>query len=322
MKLKLKELNGSFNNLEALVVSSEVKLSTKGSEYLQLSITDGLCTVTAKKWNCSEGDKVFTKGSVISATGKVETWNGNKSIILDSIYPSVTEASEFYKHGPSVHDFIVAYFNSLDLGDETSDIVRLTRSILKRYNREFFTVPAAVKMHHDYREGLAQHTMEVVDIALKSYDSRIDLTNETLDRSLIVCGALLHDIGKCECYSFEDGVPCMTEVGKFKDHLVVGSQILNEEAVILSIDRTQDWFLMLDHIVLSHHGKLEYGSPVAPCFPEARLIHLADLMSAQMAMIDSAVSEIDGEWGTKRDFIFGSYLFAGNKQNDNGGIVK
>lgn len=307
MLMKINELVGKFKDVDFLVVSSKIKPSSNGSEFIELDLTDGKSNIMAKKWDVSTNR--FPKGSVVLISGEMSEWKKTTSILISSIQPSTLKPEDLYRRAPnSVGDLLGTLYSTLnELPD--SEMKTVTVSLINRYRKQFIEVPAAIKMHHNYREGLLQHTAEVVSMAKSLLKSRVTLTEDLFDESLVVCGANLHDIGKCLCYKIKDGVPEMTNLGKFKDHLVVGSQMLNEEAHLLGIDVNQRWFMMLDHIIVSHHGKLEWGSPVAPCFPEAELVFMADLDSSHLTMMRETLDVQKETWSDKRDFRFNSYLY-------------
>lgn len=316
-KIKIKEFKSSEEQEvlgELLIKSADIKLTSNGLQFLTMILTDGEQEIEAKKWNTSE--KMFDKGEVVQIRGTKNLYNGNVSIVISEMYKSECDPIEFKKHGPNkAEDCFLEIISVVDTVSD-SQLALLTLDILKDNRDLFLTVPSAVGHHHNYEGGNCQHTYEVLISALNEVNISNKLSKLSLDADLVICGAALHDIGKLWCYRMNGEVPEMTTIGKFKDHLVVGSQILNEKAIELGIDRTQEWFMMLDHIILSHHGKLEWGSPVAPCFPEAYIVHQADMNSSNLSAMSKSIEEISGEWGTKRDWKFNSYLYKGGGRNN------
>lgn len=306
---ELKEINGDF-----LVIKSEVLPASNGSNYLMLTLSDGKQEIVAKMWNYASNVKP-EPNEVIAIEGVPSEWKGTISITVKEIIPSEMSPLEFKKHGPNTAEECCVKILHKLLDVESESIKKLCIAMIKDNKDLFLSAPAAVGKHHAYEGGLAQHTLEVMVSAVSEVKVSNEIARLNLNLDLVICGSILHDIGKTRCYFMNGEVPEMTTVGKFKDHIVEGVLMLNEKAVELGIDRTQEWFMKLEHIILSHHGKLEWGSPVAPCFPEAYIIHQADMNSSRIVSMQESINEINGEWGTKRDWMFGSYLYAGGKSN-------
>jgi 3'-5' exoribonuclease len=135
--------------------------------------------------------------------------------------------------------------------------------------------PAAKRYHEAYRHGLLEHSLAVARGV-----SALAANFPGLDRDLAVTGALLHDVGKAEAYAFADGGIVLTDAGKLQGEIALGYFRVRRatEEVPGFPPETADALL---HIVLSHHGRLEYGSPVVPCSREAVLVHMVDNLSAQ-----------------------------------------
>lgn len=137
--------------------------------------------------------------------------------------------------------------------------------------------------HHAAIGGLLQHVSEVVSIGRQM--ARVARANE----ELVVVGAMLHDIGKLEAYTWETGVFDTTEAGRLIGHVVLGAQMFRDAVRDAGgAGLTTDEWRLLEHLILSHHGQLEYGSPVRPLTLEAEILHFADDASAKTAAINEA----------------------------------
>lgn len=306
---ELKEINGDF-----LVIKSEVLPASNGSNYLMLTLSDGKQEIVAKMWNYVSNVKP-EPNEVIAIEGVPSEWKGTISIKISTLEAGTLSQIDFKKHGPNTpkecYDKVLYQAYLI----KNPEMCKLTKALLEDNEHLTLTVPAAVTNHHAYEGGYAQHVLEVMTSSISEVKIKNDTAKLSLDEGLVACGSILHDIGKLRCYFMNGEVPEMTKKGKFKDHIAEGLLMLNEKAVELGIDREQEWFMKLEHIILSHHGKLEWGSPVAPCFPEAYIIHQADMNSSRVVAMQDSIDEINGEWGTKRDWMFGSYLYAGGKSN-------
>ena len=150
--------------------------------------------------------------------------------------------------------------------------------------------PAGMKLHHAYIGGLLQHSIDVTDLAVAMAD-RI----EGVDKDLVIAGAMLHDIGKVKEISSEIGFP-YTNAGRFMGHIAMTSMMVQEAAIKLNIPAQR--LEQLQHILLSHHGENEKGSPVACATREAFIVHYADEINAMMNQFEHR--EGKGAWEYNR----------------------
>lgn len=299
---------------ELAVLDASIENGAKGP-YAKLTLSDGTAEVSAKRW--SYNGPIPKKGEVISIVATASTYNKELQLILTSWDKGELPVDIFLKHGPNnpkeCYSKILDILNEpyLDSSEWEQKLIDFTKDILISNKKLFTTVPAAVSIHHNYYGGLAQHTLEVVLEARFKADYFNKCTHsENISIPLTICGAALHDIGKLRAYYMEGVSPAMTTEGKFMDHIVLGVTMLYEKAHSINSSITKEkWFLELCHIITSHHGELEYGSPVKPCFTEAYIVSQADMSSARLTSLAKALDDQPGEWGEKRDFIFGTRLY-------------
>jgi 3'-5' exoribonuclease len=166
--------------------------------------------------------------------------------------------------------------------------------LFNKYEEKFFSAPAAMFHHQNYVGGLAEHSVQVAEKALSLAHACGDV-----NKDLIIAGALLHDIGKMYTYKNAGGAIDTTDEGKLLDHIVLGLLLVNATVTAYLPAKK---LMLLQHIILSHHGKYEWGSPVLPMCREAIIVHEADMMDATMSKIHTLVDETPEEknW-TKRD---------------------
>lgn len=171
-----------------------------------------------------------------------------------------------------------------------SDIRRIVEDIFLRYRREFLIYPAAVKMHHHYIGGLAYHTLTIVRLALtyiKEY--------KCLDKDLLIAGALLHDIAKVQEFNGPNEDKYSLD-GQLIGHLVLGALEIEKTAEKLNIGKTED-VLLLEHMVISHHGQLQFGAAKKPETPEAVLLWLLDMTDSKLRVVEESYLNMDdGSW--------------------------
>ncbi|RLG21402.1 hypothetical protein DRN74_02460 [Candidatus Micrarchaeota archaeon] len=265
----------------------------KNGHYFHLILTDASGeTMNYKYWGGQDEEKVrgiyesIKADDVVLVTGKVQSYRGNLEISAD-------ESSEIrvLKEGEyDVNDFIEKEHR--DIGEMLAELDRKIESIksnelktlLKaffvddlQFRKKFSEHPGAIMIHHNWRGGLLQHTLEVADyceLASKHY--------RDLDRDLLIAGALLHDIGKVKEIVTTTRIKG-SRSGQLHGHITQGVIMLSEKMKELGL--SEDLKDKLIHIMISHHGELEYGSIKAPMFPEALAVYLADLMSSQITEI-------------------------------------
>lgn len=154
-------------------------------------------------------------------------------------------------------------------------------------NEDFFVWPAATRVHHNFEGGLAEHSYGVARDAVAIWEN---YKGENIDLELVVAGSLLHDIGKLDEYA-KDGT--RTIYGNLVSHPVSGAERIAVAAREIGVDPNKDTkVLMLRHIVLSHHGKYEFGAATLPYIPEAWIVHLADNTDAKMESINASISNL------------------------------
>ncbi|MGI8728613.1 MAG: HD domain-containing protein [Solirubrobacteraceae bacterium] len=196
---------------------------------------------------------------------------------------------------------------------QNGDLRRLLDGVLGAQQQTWLryrSAPAAKRFHQAYRHGLLEHSLSVAQAV-----SAISATFPGIDRDVAVSGALLHDVGKLDAYGFEGAAIEMTDAGRLQGEIPLGyyrvRRVIDE---IEGFDpETAEAVL---HIILSHHGSLEHGSPVVPCTREATLVHFCDNLGGRLGSFDRLECELEaGErWSGFDRAIGGGAYFAGNAQ--------
>jgi 3'-5' exoribonuclease len=263
-----------------------------GQPFVSVNIEDLTGSVTGRLWNTK--DHAFEKGQVYSITGTVNEYNSRLQLII-SDYQKVEDESiieQFFTSAPQSKEWIttqVEYYLSL-VTDE--DYKRITQTLYERYKESFLEYPAASQNHHAYLQGLSYHTVTMCQLA-----ERIMPLYNLFDSSLVYAGILLHDIAKVVELSSSKG-PEYTNEGKLLGHLVLGAQWVQEVATEFQIDSSKS--LLLQHLIISHHGRREWGSAQVPQTAEAELLFFIDNLDSKMESIRVHLEETPvGEW-TKR----------------------
>ena len=174
---------------------------------------------------------------------------------------------------------------------------RIVHNILKKYQEAFFEFPAAKRHHHAFVGGLSFHTVSMLRLA-----KAIATQYTQINRSLLYSGVILHDIGKTMELTGAIGTE-YTLKGNLLGHIVIIDEEITKACEELCIDENQEDVLLLKHVVLAHHGKLEYGSPVRPQLLEAEVLHHIDLLDATITMMSNALDKT--EPGAFSERVFG-----------------
>ncbi len=276
-----------------LAVKSVHKGTTKmGKPYLRLTLMDKSGELLCPVWDNAEQVEGFCSvGAFLFCDGRVGIYNGQKQLQQAALTPAAPEdvqiadfQQETTRDRRQMARELLALVNSVADGP-LKELLHLFFGRGKFWRR-FQEAAAAKGAHHSCVGGLLEHTLSCAQAAdgLASHYPGVD-------RDLLVAGALLHDIGKVEEMAFQGVVVEYTTVGRLKGHIVIGSEMI--AAAAASIDYFPAGQLeQLQHLVLSHHGRLDFGSPVVPMTPEAFLLSMVDDMDAKMNMIEQLRSKM------------------------------
>lgn len=296
-----------------LVAEKSLAHSQKGLPYLNVRLKDKTGEVDGKVWdNAHALDAVFKKGDVIFIEGRTQTFRNSLQVSILTARTLTAEEFNPSDYLPVSNLDVDAMFNEMMAYVETMDSAWL-KTLLHAFfsNAEtadrFKRAPAAKGFHHIYLGGLLEHTLSVVkllDQAAAHYPK--------LNRDLLLAGGVLHDIGKIDEFSY-DSIIEYSDEGRMIGHLVMGVEMIDKK--ISGIDGFPPRLaLELRHIILSHHGEFEFGSPKRPKTKEALVVHFMDDLDAKLNAFDLIVeadaANTDSEW-TPYNRFFERYLFKG-----------
>lgn len=285
-----------------LVKNADVRLAKNGKKFIAFTFQDTSGSVDGKYWGASEEDiKRFTAGKVVALTGKREVYQGNPQVkILHIRQTKEGEPSDpagFMERAPMTREAMEEEFNQTLFEITNAHWNRIVRFLMTKYQKEYFEFPAAKRNHHAFAGGLAYHSLTMLRLG-KSIVS----IYPQLNAPLLYAGIILHDLGKV----IELSGPVSTEytvAGNLIGHLVLVNEEITKACLELKLDDREEDIVLLRHMVLSHHGLLEYGSPVRPRIMEAEMLSQIDNMDASMQMLTTAVR--NAEPGTYSERIFG-----------------
>lgn len=281
--------NGTVDGF-CLIKSLDKKTSSKGDAYLDMTLSDAQGEINAKLWRYREEvTGAFSVNELVKIRGVIAPYNGVDQLKIERIRHVVPE------DGVRVSDFVKTadysgeqMYNELyGIADAFSDedLKKIVTAILRDNRLALLYWPAAFKLHHAIRGGLLLHTLSIVRLA----EAAVSIY-PFLDRELLLSGAILHDIAKIGEFTVaETGIATGYSVeGNLIGHLAMGAMVIRQYAEKLQIDK--DTEILLEHMVLSHHGEPEFGAAVRPMFMEAEILSELDMMDSRVYEMREAVS--------------------------------
>lgn len=292
--LSIKDLtDGTEFESQFLIVAATKGITNQGRTYLNLTLQDATGTMEAKKWDLAEGDETtFQAGNVVALSGAALDYRGHLQIKVYEAEPLSLDQIDVTRFVPSspvpekvLEDELRADIDAL----HDSDLKTLTKYLLNQHKSAYLTYPAAVRNHHNFASGLLYHSVCMARLAQKICD-----LYPNVNRDYVVAGALLHDLGKV----IELSGPVATrytDEGKLLGHISIMAGEIRVAAKTLNI--TSETPVLLEHMILSHHTKPEFGSPIPPLTREAIVLAAIDDFDAKMNIVDKAEEGImPGEW--------------------------
>lgn len=280
-----------------LAQEASLKTSSKGSEYLELKLTDASGYIKAFLWDiqAAEGNiNQIAADAFLLAKGQVSSYNGRIQLRLDKVrFAQDSEVGVLSKFFPTSQRPIETMMNELDstiasISDPwIRKLIELLFSGREGLYNSFCKAPAAKTLHHAYLGGLLEHTLSMVgmaEMACRHYTK--------VNRDLVIAGVLLHDVGKTAELTYERSFG-YSDIGGLVGHISIAADWINQTIAQIP-EFPEELRILILHIILSHHGKLEYGSPIMPKTPEAILIHYLDDMDAKIEVAFHNIMEDNG----------------------------
>lgn len=269
-----------------LAAEKQLRTNRAGNLYLQVRLIDRTGALTAMLWNAGEKTyEGFDAGDYVRVVGTTQVYNGALQMIASRIErsePRNIDEADFLAITSSDIDRLAQRLTTQLRGIKTVPLRNLAECFLmdEPFMAMFVQAPAGIKHHHGYRGGLLEHVVQVIDVA-----AAVAPFYPLIDPDMLRMGAFLHDVGKVEELSCQRELT-YTDSGQLVGHLVLGVEILNRkiaEAERLSGEPFPgELALRLKHIILSHHGEYEYGSPKLPMTLEALALHFIDSLDAKL----------------------------------------
>jgi len=274
-----------------------VREDKNGNKFLLLKLMNSSGVISAVKWRADDAlADAFEQGQIVKATGTVKMSNYRKTLEIDirDIFP-VTDTSQI-----DLAELLPS--SPCDLGEMKAELAAIRESITNTYMmvlldeifsedlyRAYCQAPAAKGFHHNYIHGLLEHSISVCHVASAIADQYPDV-----NRDLLVTGAILHDIGKTVEFNYTTSID-YSDSGRLLGHIVLGEKIV-ADAIARLETFPEELALQLLHMILSHHGEKEYGSPIRPKTPEAFILNHADDIDAKANVFQKKRAESDEPW--------------------------
>lgn len=269
-----------------LVTDKQLRTNRSGNFYLQVELRDRTGVITARLWNANETQfRSFSEGDFLRIKGKVQLFQGALQIVFtqfERVDPGKVSLEEFVPRAEQdVHKLYDRLKNHLlRLSDPHLRALAECFFMDEAFVASFCNAPAGIRNHHAYLGGLLEHVVTMLDAA-----DRIAPLYPELNREMLLMGIFLHDIGKIVELSC-DNVFGYTDEGQLVGHIDIGVEMLTEKMARVP-DLTgepfpRETFLRLKHMIVSHHGTYEFGSPRLPMTPEAIALHYLDNLDAKL----------------------------------------
>jgi len=292
-----------------LLQSANAKQTAAGKRFLSAVLTDCTGSIDALVWDYTGPVSAADAGAVIKIRGTVSEFRGTPQITIDRI--RLAADSDQYDLKDLVPtapiDVEDAYRKIEQLVDSVSDAdyAGVCREMLGKYGDQFRTIPAAKSVHHSFLHGLLMHT----NFMLQTADYLAELYPTVIDRSLLLAGTLLHDFAKIEEFNTSPlGLVTDYSVkGQLLGHLTMGAQEVARVAEELQIPEEKS--ILLQHMILSHHGEPEFGAAVRPVCAESELLSMIDMIDSRMEIYRETFQETPAGEFSKRIFALDRRVF-------------
>lgn len=280
-----------------VVASKQAKPKKSGELYLSLTLIDRTGQLDAKMWdNVTDYISAFEQDDFVKVRGLLNKFNGRFQLTLHKLRSMEESEVEFDDYLPRTTKDIGRLWQTLGEFVESFRnpyLKQLVRVFMAdpQIERAYKNAPAAKTLHHAYIGGLLDHVVslfQVCDLASRNYPGIID-------RDLLLTGAFLHDIGKVHELSFARSFTYTTR-GQLLGHMIIELEMLQEKIAQVP-GFPAEYKTLLEHLIISHHGKYEFGSPKMPMFPEALMLHYLDDLDSKMESMRAHFEREPGsEW--------------------------
>lgn len=285
------------------------KTTAAGKPFLNMTLADNSGLMEAKIWNYAGPIGVKEEGKVIQVQGEVSEFRGELQLIAEHIRLAedndVYDVTDLVPAAPIDVEATLAEIARLVQSMEDEDYRKICLHMMKKHYEALRDIPAAKSVHHGFRSGLLMHTSNM----LKTAAFLADLYAGTVNRSLLLAGTFLHDFAKKDEFMFSElGLVTNYSVkGQLLGHLVMGAQEVAEVAKQLGVP--EDKTVLLQHMILSHHGEPEFGAAVVPVCAESELLAYIDQIDSKMEIYRETMDGMEVGQVSKRIFALDKRIY-------------
>lgn len=289
------------------------KVSSNGKPFLSAVIADKTGTIDVKVWDYSGPVGAQEDiGKVVKIRGDVSEFKGSPQLSLSNVRMALPEDNcdtcRLVAVAPIDRDETLEKVRALIASLEDSDYRQVAQRMLETHLEAFRSIPAAKSVHHSFLSGLLMHTANMLQLA----DFLAGLYPQVIDRSLLLTGTLLHDFAKEIEFQFSE-LGIVTDYslkGQLLGHLVMGAQEVSD--VCTELGTPEEKNLLLQHMILSHHGEPEFGAAVRPEFAEAELLSYIDLVDSRMEIYSETLPSVPAGSFSGRIFALDKRIYHHN----------
>jgi len=280
---------------KGLLRTYESKETISGNGYINCSFGDKETTVNCKIWD-EPVMNIVKPGGVFEIVGEINDWKGQRTINIKTAVAILEPFEEYMETVPNASELTDRISKAIDKLDHSTIYYKIANHLFSSRVNAFKCHPAAKFIHHKLIGGLALHTSTMLFLGY-----RIKQTYENIysiiDWNLLASGIILHDLAKLDEIHVDKGLVDYSIEGSLLGHVSMGVNLVTKACIELNIDENLEEVIMLKHMLLSHHGRTEWGSPKEPAFPEAMILHQIDVMDSNMDKFNNSFEKMKpGTW--------------------------
>ncbi len=293
-------------------VSSKALRQTKsGSPFISMTVMDNTGCLEARVWDrAQELERLFEKGDIVNLQGEAVEFNGQCQLKVNDIKPLSPEVEVdpalFLPEAPIDRKRAWKTCQKAIASIKTPELRRILEELFSDADlaESFCQAPAAKRMHHAYIGGLLEHTVGLIRLS-----EAVCKLYPHLGRDLLVCASICHDIGKTREFAWHKPPIEYTDEGRLLGHISIGLQMVEKAIETAKLNPCSKKLLALKHLVLSHHGQKEFGSPVLPMTEEAVVFHMLDDLDAKLNFLSGLKDVGDRPGWTDFQRLFERYFY-------------
>jgi 3'-5' exoribonuclease len=289
-------------------------LEKDGRFRLSIELGDATGRVKGVMWDATkEHARLYKAGQIVKVRGQVGTYLDQPQIRVERLRPAKEEEydlGDYFRKSSKTTEELGKLLDAMIERVENSYLRKLLDAVFSDEIRQrYLTAPAAKLLHHDYIGGLADHSLSMAEVIVRLADHY-----PKLDRDLLICGTLFHDIGKLWEYEVTAAID-YTDAGRLVGHISQGDEFVAARADSIE-NFPEDLLMHVRHLIVSHQGEREKGSPILPQTPEAVFLHSVDELDANMGTVEKIRERTEDSGWSEYSRIMNRFFFFGRGEAD------